>query len=228
MKNLSYLIESELEKAEVVLAAKSVTDAIQKMAENVAKMEAEDVMPLNDPIREHFGPEAATKFAEAVGSALRELTQKLSDSKTAISNEIARMQGELTDEPSSDLDGMGDEEMSDEIPAPEAGGDLDIEIPDVDATADDEVGNLGGEDEPRFDDEDLSKAAGRARKESAAPKKRILETRNPDLAVAREYAALVRAGNSPSKAAATVTESYGIEIKTLIAIMESVSGASKK
>ena len=37
MKNLSYLIESELEKAEVVLAAKSITDAIQKMAETAAK-----------------------------------------------------------------------------------------------------------------------------------------------------------------------------------------------
>jgi len=218
MRNLSYLIESELEKAEIVLAAKSITDAIQKMAENAAKMEAEDVMPLNDPIREHFGPEAADTFAEAVGQALRNLTQAISEAKNNISNEIARMQGEVVE--SNDLEMMSDEEPSSDDE------DAEIEIPDEDAEiempGDD---TQGGEemDMPRFDDEDLSNAAGRARKESATPRKKILES--PDAIVARQYAKMIREGKSAKAAAKVLTETYAIDISTLVDIIE---GSRKK
>lgn len=218
MRNLSYLIESELEKAEIVLAAKSITDAIQKMAENAAKMEAEDVMPLNDPIREHFGPEAADTFAEAVGQALRNLTQAISEAKNNISNEIARMQGEVVE--SNDLEMMSDEEPSSDDE------DAEIEMPDEDAEiempGDD---TQGGEemDMPRFDDEDLSNAAGRARKESATPRKKILES--PDAIVARQYAKMIREGKSAKAAAKVLTETYAIDISTLVDIIE---GSRKK
>lgn len=218
MRNLSYLIESELEKAEIVLAAKSITDAIQKMAENAAKMEAEDVMPLNDPIREHFGPEAADTFAEAVGQALRNLTQAISEAKNNISNEIARMQGEVVE--SNDLEMMSDEEPSSDDE------DAEIEMPDEDAEiempGDD---TQGGEemDMPRFDDEDLSNAAGRARKESATPRKKILES--PDAIVARQYAKMIREGKSAKAAAKVLTETYAIDISTLVEIIE---GSRKK
>ena len=217
MRNLSYLIESELEKAEIVLAAKSITDAIQKMAENAAKMEAEDVMPLNDPIREHFGPEAADTFAEAVGQALRNLTQAISEAKNTISNEIARMQGEVVE--SNDLEMMSDEEPSSDDDA--VADDMPDEDSEIEMPGDE--GDSGEMEMPRFDDEDLSNAAGRARKESAVPKKKILES--PDAIVARQYAKMIREGKSAKAAAKVLTETYAIDIPTLVEIIE---GSRKK
>lgn len=216
MKNLSYLIESELEKAEVILAAKSITDSIQKMAETAAKMEAEDVMPLNDAIREHFGADAAAKFSENTSAAIRDLTQKLVDAKAAVANEISRMQGETIDEPSSDLDGLDDEMAADdaEVAAPEAAEDDDLGLDELDFGDDEEV----APEAPRFDDQEISKAAGRARKESAVPVKKPLV--EGDAIVARQYVKLLREGNTPRDAAYAITDTYGIDVETLIAILE--------
>lgn len=221
MSKLSYLIESELEKAEVVLAAKSITDAIQKMAENAASMEPEDVMPLNDAIREHFGAEAADTFAENVGTKLRELVKNLSDAKNVIANEISRLQGDAVDMPSSDLD-------VDEFPADDgedATNDLEMpEEPAAEEPAGDDEGAVDfGDEMPRFNDEDLGHAAGRARKESVETSKKILEGFDPDKALAREYIGLLKEGKSASEASSVITETYGIGIETLITVMESFS-----
>ena len=217
MSNLTYLIESELEKAEVILAAKSITDAIQKMAEKAASMEPEDVMPLNDAVREHFGADVADAFAENVGTKLRELVKHLSDTKNAVANEIARMQGEAVDMPSSDLD-------SDELPAAEEpAGDLgDMEAPEEPAAepAPEDGAVDFGEEMPRFNDEDMGRAAGRPRKESVETTKPMLESFDPDAVLAREYVNLLKEGKTAGEAAGIITESYAIDISTLIEIME--------
>lgn len=224
-KGLRYLIEGELEKAEVVLAAKSITDAIQKMAETAAKWEADDVMPLNDPIREHFGPEAAAAFSESVSGKLRELVKNLGDTKNAISDEIARMQGEMSGEPQDDLSTMDDDsDMGGDAPSGED-SDLSMELPDDNADAAPEAdmaapeGDAPPMDAPKFDDagEGSMKAAGRARKESAEPKGKMLE--NLDRAVAKEYAGLIREGKSAQDAAGVLTESYGLSINDLFEIV---------
>ncbi len=227
---IAFLIESELEKAEVVLAARSITDTIQKMAETVAKMEAEDVMPLNDPIREHFGPEAAAKFSEAVSGKLRELTQSLSETKNIISDEIARMQGEQVDTPSDDLSTMDDSALSpdanaapDAATAPEAGAEEAPAAPAPEGGEEgvDDMNKLPGMDgaEPRYSDSDFGgNAAGRARKESYESKKPMLES--ADRALAREYVSFIREGKTAAEAAGLITETYGIDIDTLIQIME--------
>jgi hypothetical protein len=234
MKDMSYLIESALEKAEVVLAAKTITDAIQKMAEAAAKMEADDVMPLNDPIREHFGPEAAAAFSEAVTGKVRELTKILGETKNAISDEIARMQGELSGEPQNDLATMDDGAEIGDGAADDGQSDLSADIPQDDATAPamDVPGDAPAapadaapapaDDMPKFDADatgSLSKAAGRARKESAEPKGRMLESVNPDRIVAQEYAGMIREGKSALEAATSLTESYGLSINDLVEIV---------
>lgn len=218
MTKLSYLIESELEKAEVVLAARAITDAIQKMAEKAAGMEPEDVMPLNDAIREHFGPDAANTFAENVGSKLRDLVKNLSDAKNDIANEIARLQGEAVDVPSSDLD-SDDLDLNQDA---EPEGDLGEPVEEPEEAPEGDDIDFG--DMPRFDDENMSKAAGRARKESVENNKPILESFDPDKALAKEYLGLIKEGKTAKEAADIVTETYGIEIDTLIEVMESVKG----
>ena len=225
MKNLSYLIESELEKAEVVLAAKSITDAIQKMAETAAKMEAEDIMPLNDPIRDHFGPEAAAAFATAATEKVRALVQALGDAKNGISDAIARMNGEMSGEPNNDLATMdADADMGDgaaELPAD--GGEGEAEAPTDDAMAGLPSPDAAPAEAPKFDDDGTGslKAAGRARKESAEPTKPMLESVNPDRIVAQEYVGMIREGKTAAEAATVITESYGLSIDDLIEIVTS-------
>jgi hypothetical protein len=176
-------------------------------------------MPLSDPIREHFGPEVASAFGEAVATKLRDLTQQLSDTKNAISDEIARMQGEAVAAPADDLASMDDTALEPELPAEEPAADGEVPpLEDVDS-----IDPEAPSEAPRFSDEDLGgDAAGRARKESFTPRKPMLE--NADLALAREYVGLIREGKSASVAAKAITETYGIDIPTLVEIMEGAKG----
>lgn len=203
-KTIAFLIESELEKAEVVIAARSISDTLQKMAENAAKMEAEDLMPLIDPIREHFGPAASTQFSDAVTEKLRNLVQVLSETRNAVSDEIARLQGEEVSTPVSDLDNE-DFDMDDQ----EGDSDLDAEIEPEDAEPETSEG-----DSDIFDfDKPEQNAAGRIRKESVEM--------TGDRAVMREYANLIRSGKNASQASEIIMESYGIDLRTLVTIVES-------
>ena len=45
-------VEQDLDQAELVLAAKDMVDRLQKMAEDLAGMQVEDLMPLVDAMRE--------------------------------------------------------------------------------------------------------------------------------------------------------------------------------
>lgn len=208
-KTIAFLIESELEKAEVILAARTLSDALQKMTETASKMEAEDLMPLIDPIREHYGPEASATFNDAVTEKLRHLVEVLSETKTAISDEIARLQGE--DIASDDLARIGDDEPEDEL-------DMEIDIPEVDAgsedveaDSDEEVSDL----DLGLDDLDIGRsAAGRIKKES-------VEIRNADRKLIREYVEMIREGKSALVASRAITDRYGISHSTLVSIVES-------
>lgn len=212
-KTIAFLIESELEKAEVILAARTLSDALQKMTETASKMEAEDLMPLIDPIREHYGPEASATFNDAVTEKLRHLVEVLSETKTAISDEIARLQGE--DIASDDLTRIGDDEPEDEldmeIDIPEVDVDMDAGSEDVEADSDEEVSDL----DLGLDDLDIGRsAAGRIKKES-------VEIKNADRKLIREYVEMIREGKSALVASRAITDRYGISHSTLVSIVES-------
>lgn len=212
MTDLTYLIESELERAEVILAAKSITNEIQKMAEQAAKIEVEDVMPLSDPIRELFGTTVAQQFADSVTEKLRELVANLTATKDAIADSIDRMQGG-----GSDLDTMGDE--MEDLPAA-AGEDLeDLDVPETD-----EVENFDdvptdeidfGEPLPDEGDAGVSKAAGREMKDAFE---------SADLAVAREFMTMIREGSSATHAGKVLSETYGLAMSDIVAILEAAKG----
>ena len=55
----SVLKEGEMESAELVLASKDMVDRIQSMLEDVSEMQAEDLLPLTDQIRDEMGNEKA-------------------------------------------------------------------------------------------------------------------------------------------------------------------------
>lgn len=154
---LSYLIESELEKAEIVIALKTITDKLQKMAEDLSKIEADDIMPMQDSLKAAFGPQLSEQFTTTSNAKIRELVTAVSSAKDAISNEVSRLENVVNGKSSNDM-AMPEPEMKPELPVSdenEEGENLDL--------------GLGGEEtgtEPLGNDEKMN-AAGRARKESA-------------------------------------------------------------
>jgi hypothetical protein len=223
-ESIAFLIEAELERFEVILAAKSITDDLQEMAVKIAKMEAEDVMPLSDALTTNFSIEQSRAFSDAVGEALRGLTEKIKEVRDAVGAQIARLEGNETGEPmndltapggedpttDSDLDAMGDENGED-------GFDIDWDDDGTDQAAPtaDAMEPQMGSDEI----DDTKHAAGRARKESAQPKKKMLEA---DRALAREFSKMLKEGYSTAMAAQTITETYMISVDDLIGILTSL------
>lgn len=183
------LVENEMEKAEVVLAFKSIIDKFQDIAEKLVKIEAEDMMPNLDALRAAYGPSVADRFYQSMNSKIRGAIETIQSTRAAIDTEVLKLEGVINGEPANDMavdDGGMDMPPEDDATAPE--GDL----PPPDAGGDDAGAPPAGgepppEEEPEIDlgDEDEedpvfsdrgAPAAGRARKESAAPKgKRLKE-----------------------------------------------------
>lgn len=227
-EGVSYLIESELERAELVLAAKSITDKLQGMAEDLAKVEADDIMPILDQLREVFGQQAADRFNSVATERVRSTIEALKAAKEGIGSEITRLEGGMGGDVPNDM-AMGDDPaMAGDAalpPAPE--GDVppvDAELPATDG-ADAEVADADGDGvddaalDAAFDDEGGS-AAGRAKKESAAPKGNALsETKDPDGLVLAAFRNALNEGVAASVAARGVAVGFDIDVEDVIRIV---------
>jgi urease gamma subunit len=86
------LRESELQSAQVVLAAQDMIDRIQKMLEEVSEMQFKDLPALTDSIKNDMGIDQATQFQSASAAALTQLLQSLQQGKT----QMEAAQGTLT------------------------------------------------------------------------------------------------------------------------------------
>lgn len=180
-ENLAFLIEDELEKAEVVLAARSITTELQDFAEKLSMIEAKDIMPMLDQIKTTFGPQAADQFSQVTTAKIRELIGAVQASKNAIDGEIGRMEKMVNGGDGSDaaidaslpppemdaaaapgglpMDGMPPGDINDELP-PEG-----AEVPPAEDIGGDDMAGASG-------------FAGRPRKESAIKKGRRLTEEN--------------------------------------------------
>jgi hypothetical protein len=113
------LLEAELEQAEVLLAAKGLGDDLQKMAENLASMQVQDLMPLVDRMKEEFDGGKADGFNKAVQQVLQAALEAVKQAKEGIDNEVLRLQGE---NPGNDMAGFGGDAAA--PAAGPAGGDM--------------------------------------------------------------------------------------------------------
>ena len=118
LENLRTLLEQDLDQAELVLAAKDMVDRIQKMAENLAEMQVEELMPLVDAMKEHFGPDQAQMFNSSVEATLQQALDTIKATRDGVDNAVLALTGEAPVQ--SD---MG------EVPAPEMGMDAEMEVP---------------------------------------------------------------------------------------------------
>lgn len=147
--NLAEGIDDEsMEEAKVILAAKEISDKIQGMIEDAAKMQVQDLLPIVDAMKSEIGVDEANAFAASADAALGGLVDSCKAAKEEYDNSIATAQGQNV---GNDMDGFGmDDEMDDmgDMGGDEF-GDVDVDI-DTDIGIDDEFGGddseMGGAD----------------------------------------------------------------------------------
>lgn len=209
---LAYLIESGLEKAELAIAAQSIVDKIQGMAEDLAKVEADELMPMNDQIKAAFGDSVADQFNHSATEALRAALEALKSSKESVFAQVERLKKLANGEPAADMDmdPMNDVDAGGDLPAPEAdaGADLGADA-GVDAGADldaaapplDDLDAMGAQDDAGF--------AGRPRKDESL---RLARSDNPDAIIFEAFKSKVREGVDGNHAAVAIARQFGIDV----------------
>ena len=136
----------ELAKATLIINAKAISGKVQDMAEDVAKLGVNELMPLVDSMRSQFGPDAAAGFNDTVKAALDNLLNVTTETKETIDAATTTLQSGGVPSEQTDIEQAGDTE------AP----------PDnTDISAD--MAALGGE-ESEEPEENPEAALGRAKK----------------------------------------------------------------
>lgn len=92
---MATLLENDLEQAELVLAAQDMMHKLQNMAEDLAKMNAQDLFPLVDKMKAAFGQEAAHSFEESAQEAMSQAMNTVRRAKDEMGNSIMRLEGKV-------------------------------------------------------------------------------------------------------------------------------------
>jgi hypothetical protein len=132
---------SEVQQAQVVLAAQDMVDKMQKMLEEITAMQFKDLPALVDSIKNEVGQQQANQFNADATAALSGLVQNLQAGKQQMDAAL----GVVTGEPAAMDTGMmpgADAGAVADMDA--AGADLDAAAADLDAAA----GEAGAEEEP--------------------------------------------------------------------------------
>jgi hypothetical protein len=98
---------SELQQAQVVLAAQDMVDQIQKMIEQVSAMQFKDLPALVDSIRNDVGMDQAQQFNNDSTAALQGLIQNLQSSKQQLETAQSTLTGQEPVVPGQDAGAAG-------------------------------------------------------------------------------------------------------------------------
>lgn len=121
----SIVMEQDLDQAEVLLAAKELVDKLQKMIEDVAAMQVQELMPITDAMKDQLGFEVAEQYNTAADAALGGLLDQLKTAKTSLDNATLQASGQPVNGPSptdmgtelATADDLGDEFGGDDAAA---------------------------------------------------------------------------------------------------------------
>jgi len=91
--HIVYLAEGEEDKAEIIMATKDMVDRITGWLEDVAAMKAEQLLELQDSIRETMGSATAQTYTDAVKPALEAIYAALETSRQGLSTALATVSG---------------------------------------------------------------------------------------------------------------------------------------
>lgn len=135
-----YLKESEVQQAQVVLAAQDMVDKMQGMLEDISELQFKELPALVDSIKNQVGMDQATQFNTDVSAALTALMQTLSGTKQQLDSALGVVTGQAA--PAAEIPGMEPDQLT---PGAELGADaagLDSELDDLDDMAADAGADL--------------------------------------------------------------------------------------
>lgn len=143
--------ESEIQQAQVVLAAQDMVDQIQGMLEDISEMQFKDLPALTNSIKNDMGVEQATAFQSAASAALTQLLTSVQEGKIALEG----AQGTLTgQEPVVPGDAAG-------MPTGDVSAELDVS---ADLNPDDEAAAAMPPRDDEEDEADIGANLGRERR----------------------------------------------------------------
>lgn len=109
------LCEGEESKAEIIMATKDMVDRITGWLEDVAAMKAEQLLELQDSIRDQLGSDVAQSYVETVKPALEAIYTALETSRQGLSNGLSVVSG-------GEIDTMGGAPAGGELGGSDLGG----------------------------------------------------------------------------------------------------------
>jgi len=144
------VMESELDQAEVLLAAKQMADDLQKMAENLASMQVEELMSITNAMKEEVGVAEADAFNTSAETAISSALEAVKTANQQVADAVLVAQGQAPETDMSMDTGMdtpAEPEMDAGMDAPvtEPAGD-DFEGADAASAETDEDGREMKED----------------------------------------------------------------------------------
>ena len=120
------IYESEVQQAQVVLAAQDMVDSMQGMLEDTTEMQFKELPALVDSIRNQIGMEQANQFNTDATGALSGLVQNLQGAKQQLEQALAVVTGQAQATPALDA-AMGGGAAAPAAPAGGA-GELDLSL----------------------------------------------------------------------------------------------------
>ena len=94
------VMENELDQAEVLLAAKNMADDLQKMAENLASMQVEELMSITNAMKEEVGTAEADTFNASAEAAIGSALEAVKTANAQVADAVLVAQGQA---PESDM-----------------------------------------------------------------------------------------------------------------------------
>ncbi len=139
------LQESEVQQAQVVLAAQDMVDKMQDMLEDVTEMQFKELPALVDSIKNQVGMEQAQQFNTDATAALAGLVQNLQGAKQQMETALNVVTGQA---PAMDMaaPAMGAPSMPGELPPPPG---MDTDAADVEIDTDEVVSNDDESEPPK-------------------------------------------------------------------------------
>lgn len=115
----------EVQKSQVILAAQDMIDNIQKMLEQVSKMNVEELNAVVNGIKNEFGTNEGDQYNQAAGETLKALQEALSTAKAGLDTALGTVTGDVS--APTDMAAQPEPEAGAELP-PEPGAEMDQEL----------------------------------------------------------------------------------------------------
>ena len=139
--------ESEVQQAQVVMAAQDMVDKLQGMLEDVSEMQFKDLPALTDAIKNDTGVEQATQFQADVTAALTTLLAAIQAGKAQVEAAQGVLTGQAPVVPGADAAAMPADTMpaADQSAEVDADLSLDANLPAEEPEAETPAASLGRE-----------------------------------------------------------------------------------